>query len=42
MKLIPRTQVPDLAFETLAHGRWELSQQKPQQFTLLVFYRGHH
>jgi len=42
MKIIPRTQVPELAVETVGGGRWELASQEPKQFTLLLFYRGHH
>lgn len=42
MKLMPRQPVPSLEVETLDGGRWKLSQQKPRQFTMLVFYRGLH
>ena len=42
MKLIPKTKTPDLALETVAHGAWRLSEQKPKSKTLLVFYRGDH
>jgi peroxiredoxin len=40
--LMPRTAVPALAVPTLAHGEFTLAQDKPAQFTLLVFYRGLH
>lgn len=40
--LMPRTAVPALAVPTLAHGNFTLGQDKPAQFTLLVFYRGLH
>ena len=40
--LIPRQPVPDLEVETVNHGFWKLSKQKPDNFTLLIFYRGLH
>ena len=40
--LMPRTAVPALAVPTLAHGAFTLAQDKPAQFTLVVFYRGLH
>lgn len=40
--LIPRQLVPSLAVETVAHGRFDLSTQSPERFTMLVFYRGLH
>jgi peroxiredoxin len=40
--LMPRQPVPALAVPTLAHGGFELAQEKPASFTLLVFYRGLH
>jgi peroxiredoxin len=42
MKIIPRTQVPDLLVDTVGRGEWRLSEQKPENLTLIVFYRGHH
>jgi peroxiredoxin len=42
MPLKPRQPVPDLAFDTLAGGRWSLAAQTPQHFTMVVFYRGLH
>lgn len=42
MKILPRTQTPDLTVETVDRGPWKLSEQKPQNFTLLIVYRGHH
>src|SRR5215470_15947077 len=42
MALKPRQPVPDLEFETLPGERWSLAGQKPQNFTMLVFYRGLH
>jgi peroxiredoxin len=40
--LIPRSPVPTLAVDTLAHGRFELSSETPENFSLVVFYRGLH
>lgn len=42
MALIPRKPVPELEFDTLDHGRWSLAAQKPEHFTMVVFYRGLH
>ena len=42
MKILPRTKVPALSFETVGHGTWNLAEQSPSSFTLLVFYRGRH
>ena len=39
--LKPRQPVPDLAVSTLG-GQWVLADQQPENFTLLVFYRGLH
>jgi len=38
----PRTQAPDLEVRTLDGGSWRLSDQRPENFTLVVFYRGLH
>lgn len=40
--LIPRQDVPPLSFPTVYHDDFELSHQRPEHFTLLVFYRGLH
>ena len=40
--LIPTQQAPDLVVPTLAHGDFTLSQQVPQNFTMVVFFRGLH
>ncbi len=42
MPLKPRQPVPSLEFETLDAGRWSLAAQQPQNFTMVVFYRGLH
>jgi peroxiredoxin len=38
----PRQAVPSLEFDTVGGGRWSLSAQNPQNFTMIVFYRGLH
>ena len=40
--LKPRKPVPALDFDTVGSGRWSLAAQKPQNFTMVVFYRGFH
>ena len=42
MKILPRTETPDLALETVRGATWRLSDETPDKFTMLVFYRGHH
>ena len=42
MPLMPRTKAPELAIETLDRGQWRLAEQTPQNYTLIVFYRGLH
>lgn len=39
--LYPRQPVPELKLNT-TDGQWSLSAQQPDNFTLLVFYRGYH
>ena len=39
--LKPRQPVPALEVETL-NGSWSLSEQNPENFTMVVFYRGLH
>ncbi|HKJ50269.1 MAG TPA: peroxiredoxin-like family protein [Gammaproteobacteria bacterium] len=39
--LKPRQPVPALEVETL-NGPWSLADQKPENFTMIVFYRGLH
>ncbi len=39
--LKPRQPVPELALQTLGDN-WTLSKQSPENFTLVVFYRGMH
>lgn len=40
--LMPRQQVPDLSVPLVGGPRWRLCDQKPQHFTMLIFYRGFH
>ena len=40
--LIPRKPVPDLTLPLVGGGTWSLSTQAPENFTLVVFYRGLH
>lgn len=40
--LFPRQPVPALEVPTVGGGTWSLAAQKPQNFTLVVFYRGLH
>jgi len=40
--LVPRQPVPDLEVATVGGGTWRLSDQTPENFTLVVFYRGRH
>jgi peroxiredoxin len=39
--LKPRQPVPALTVDTL-QGQWSLSEQSPEHFTMVVFYRGLH
>ncbi len=40
--LFPRQPAPPLSVETLSGAKWTLSEQKPRNFTMVVFYRGLH
>ncbi len=40
--LMPRQAVPQIALDTVAHGRFDLATEKAERFTMLVFYRGLH
>ncbi len=40
--ITPRTQVPDFTLNLLSGGTWSLSDQKPENFTMIVVYRGYH
>ena len=38
----PRERAPELAVDLVGGGRWRLSDQRPETFTMVVFYRGLH
>lgn len=38
----PRTPAPPLEVALVGGGRWSLSEQQPERFTLVVSYRGYH
>ncbi len=40
--LIPRQPVPSLEVPTVGGGDWRLADQTPENFTMIVFYRGLH
>ena len=40
--LIPRQPVPALNLSLAGGGEWSLEQQQPENFTMIVFYRGLH
>jgi peroxiredoxin len=40
--LIPRKAVPSLKVPTLNHGDFKLENEKPENFSLIVFFRGLH
>ena len=42
MHLMPRKPVPSLEFDLLGGGRWNLKDDAPERFNMLVFYRGYH
>lgn len=42
MMLMPRKPVPALTFPLVGGGAWNLADAKPQNFTMVVFYRGLH
>ena len=42
MKRTPDTKAPDLIVDTLGGGRFDLAAETPENFTMVVFYRGYH
>lgn len=40
--LVPKTKVPSLEVPLINNTNWKLSEQHPDNFTLIVFYRGLH
>jgi len=42
MNFKPQDPVPQLDVPLVSGGQWKLGEQKPEHFTLVVFYRGLH
>ena len=40
--LIPRQPVPELSVRTVGGSTWNMSEQSPENFTVVVFFRGLH
>lgn len=40
--VLPRSQAPELSVPTVGGAQWTLSEQSPENFTLVVVYRGLH
>jgi peroxiredoxin len=40
--LKPKTQAPELSFELTSGETWNLNDQNPESFTMIVFHRGLH
>lgn len=40
--LLPRTKAPELSFTLISGEEWNLHDQSPETFTMIVFYRGLH
>ncbi|MBT6093638.1 MAG: AhpC/TSA family protein [Rhodospirillaceae bacterium] len=40
--LVPRQPVPALELPLVGGGTWSMADQKPENFTMVVFYRGLH
>ncbi len=41
-KLMPDSKAPDLSLPLVGGGTYNLATQEPDNFTMVVFYRGHH
>lgn len=41
-RIKPRQQAPDLTVQLAGDGEWSLAERRPEHFTMIVFYRGHH
>ncbi|WP_299966697.1 peroxiredoxin-like family protein [uncultured Roseobacter sp.] len=41
-KLTPDGGTPDLALPLVGGGTFDLADERPESFTMVVFYRGHH
>lgn len=42
MKLTPDTKAPALAVDLVGGGRFDLAKETPDNFTMVIFYRGYH
>ena len=42
MKLTPDTKAPALIVDLVGGGRFDLAAETPENFTMVIFYRGHH
>jgi len=42
MKVIPKWKAPELVVPRVGGGEWSLTDQNPDKFLMLVFYRGYH
>jgi peroxiredoxin len=40
--VVPREPAPELEVQLVGGGSWQLAEQRPQTFAMLVFYRGLH
>ena len=40
--VLPRKEVPRLRVETTSGMQWDIRDQKPENFTMVIFYRGLH
>ncbi|WP_349675930.1 redoxin domain-containing protein [Salegentibacter sp. UBA1130] len=40
--VLPRKEVPRLRVETTRGMQWDIRDQKPENFTMVIFYRGLH
>mgnify|MGYP007006704687 CR=1 FL=1 len=38
----PREKTPDLKINLVNDTRWDLSEQSPENLTMLIIYRGKH
>ncbi len=41
-KLLPNTQAPALTVDLVGGSRFDLTSETPENFTMVVFYRGYH
>lgn len=41
-KIIPQTKAPELKVQLVGGEIWDLKEQNPEKFTMIIFYRGLH